>query len=75
MDDKSGKTLADFQAGTKKLHEKKNKVEAAFAVGQALAKVAREKNIKEVVFDKGSYRYHGRVRSFAEGAREGGLRF
>lgn len=44
-------------------------------VGELLAKRAAEKKIKEVVFDRRGYRYHGRVRAFAEGARKGGLNF
>ncbi|HEY5576501.1 MAG TPA: 50S ribosomal protein L18 [Clostridiaceae bacterium] len=49
--------------------------EAAKAVGEALAKRALEKGIKEVVFDRGGFVYHGRVQSLAEGAREAGLEF
>lgn len=49
--------------------------EAAKAVGQLIAKKAIEKNIKEVVFDRGGYLYHGRVADLADGAREGGLEF
>ncbi len=52
-----------------------SKTEKAKALGLALAKAAVSKKIKEVVFDKGSYRYHGRVKALAEGAREGGLQF
>ncbi len=48
---------------------------AAKAVGEAIAKKAAEKNIKEVVFDRGGYLYHGRVAELAAGAREGGLEF
>jgi large subunit ribosomal protein L18 len=55
--------------------EGKNKVDASFEAGKLIAKVALEKNIKEVVFDRNGYKYHGRVKSFAEGAREGGLKF
>lgn len=51
------------------------KVEKAKALGAELAKLATAKKIKQVVFDKGSYRYHGRVKALAEGAREGGLKF
>jgi len=53
----------------------KNKVEASFEAGKLIAKVALDKNIKEVVFDRNGYKYHGRVKSFADGAREGGLKF
>jgi len=75
VDDKTHKTLVDIQAEAKKLHKGKNKVEAAFEVGKALAEKAKEKKISKAVFDRGSYRYHGRVKSFADGARKGGLKF
>ena len=52
-----------------------NKTEKAKALGVAMAKEALSKKIKAVVFDKGSYKFHGRVKAFAEGAREGGLDF
>ena len=51
------------------------KIEHAFAAGQRLAELAKEKGIEAVVFDRGGYQYHGRVKAFAEGARKGGLRF
>lgn len=51
------------------------KIESAKSVGMQLAKKALEKKVKAVVFDKGSYAYHGRVKALAEGAREGGLQF
>jgi large subunit ribosomal protein L18 len=51
------------------------KVERAFAAGKLLAERAREKGIEAVVFDRGGYQYHGRVKAFADGAREGGLTF
>ena len=51
------------------------KVEAARAAGKLLAERAREKGITAVVFDRGGFRYHGRVKAFAEGARAGGLDF
>jgi large subunit ribosomal protein L18 len=63
--------LRDFQAD-----EGKSKgVERARAAGKLLAARARENGIEAVVFDRGGYKYHGRVRAFAEGAREGGLKF
>lgn len=52
-----------------------NKIDHAKALGLFLAKKAEMKKITTVVFDRGSYRYHGRIKAFAEGVREGGLRF
>ena len=54
---------------------KNRKIEQAFAAGKLLAEKAREKGVEAVVFDRGGYRYHGRVKAFADGAREGGLKF
>lgn len=51
------------------------KIEKARAAGKLLAERAKEAGIEAVVFDRGGYKYHGRVKAFAEGAREGGLRF
>ncbi len=51
------------------------KVDQAKAVGKALAAACKSKNIEAVVFDRGGFRYHGRVKAVAEGAREGGLKF
>ncbi len=53
----------------------KSKREQAHAVGQAVAERAREAGIESVVFDRGGFRYHGRVRALAEAAREAGLSF
>lgn len=55
--------------------EKKTKTEVAFLVGQLLAEKGKKANIEKVVFDRSFYRYHGRVKSLAEGARDGGLKF
>lgn len=52
-----------------------SKIGKAFQVGQILAKKALKKKIKQVYFDRGSYKYHGRVKALAEGARKGGLEF
>lgn len=59
----------------KRLKEVSGKLEPARLVGEVLARKARERGIEEVVFDRGGYRYHGRVRALAEGARRGGLKF
>ena len=50
-------------------------MEASISAGKLIAKKAAEKKIKEVVFDKGGYKFHGRVKAFADAAREGGLSF
>jgi large subunit ribosomal protein L18 len=55
--------------------KKLNKTETAFIVGEEIAKKALKKKISEVVFDRGGYKYHGRVKAIAEGARKGGLIF
>lgn len=72
VNDQEGKTLA--WASDKKLSSK-NKIERAKETGKELAKGALKKNIKKVVFDRSGYKYHGRVKALAEGAREGGLSF
>ena len=70
----TGKTLVS--ANMKEVKKgKKKKSEKAFELGKVLAEKAQEKKIKKVVFDKGSYRYHGQIKAVAEGAREGGLDF
>jgi len=74
IDDISGKTLAS--ASSQELKGKKaKKSEIAFEVGNLIAKKALEKKIKKVIFDKGGFKYHGRVKSLADGARKGGLEF
>lgn len=77
IDDDNGRTLVDVQAEAKDIHGKKgvSKKDAAFETGKQMAEKAKEAKVKKVVFDRGSYRYHGRVKSFADGAREGGLSF
>lgn len=72
IDDAKGVTLAS--ASTRGV-KKTRKTDAAFEMGKELAKRAREAHVETVAFDKGPYRYHGRVRRVAEGAREGGLKF
>lgn len=75
VDDAKGHVLVGIFSEVKKLSEKGNKVEAAFEVGKSLAAKATKKGIKRVVFDRKGMKYHGRVKSLAEGAREGGLEF
>lgn len=73
IDDMARKTLASADSETKALHADKPKKAGAFEVGKAIAKKAKELKISRVVFDRGGYRYHGRVAEVARGAREGGL--
>jgi large subunit ribosomal protein L18 len=78
VDDVSGRTLVGLSTLDASLREKRgelNKTEASHAAGKALAEKAREMGVTKVVFDRGGYVYHGRVKAFAEGAREGGLDF
>jgi large subunit ribosomal protein L18 len=76
IDDEKGVTLvsvSDLHLG--KEESEKAKKDRSFLVGRVLAERAKEKKIKSVVFDRGGNLYHGRVKSLAEGAREGGLSF
>ena len=74
VDDTTGRTLA--AAGSKSVRGAKgSKSEQAAAVGKQLAQNAKKADIKTVVFDRGGYLYHGRVKALAEAAREGGLEF
>lgn len=76
IDDKARKTLVSASEKEIKLKIKgKTKVEKARLVGEILAQKATKKKIKKVVFDRGSYRYHGRIKALAEGAKKGGLEF
>ena len=79
IDDTTGKTLVAASTLSKEVREQLNGVKGKIAkgklVGIAAAKKALEKNIKEVVFDRGGFLYHGRVKAVADGAREGGLKF
>jgi large subunit ribosomal protein L18 len=73
IDDGSGRTLAAASSREGDLRGDGGKVDQARAVGKALAERARAAGVTSVVLDRGGYQYHGRVRSLAEGAREGGL--
>ena len=78
IDDAAGRTLA-AASSLEKVNRESLKtgadVEAAKAIGKLIAERAAQAGVKEVVFDRGSYMYHGRVKALAEGAREGGLSF
>lgn len=73
IDDVKGLTLASYSSLAAK--SKSNNVEVAKTVGQEVAKMALSKNIKNVVFDRGGYVFHGRIKAIADGAREAGLNF
>lgn len=83
IDDEKGKTLVaanDQKLATQRTQKKtrdteKSKMERARLVGKLLAEKALKKGIKKVHFDRGKFKYHGRVKSLAEGAKEGGLEF
>jgi large subunit ribosomal protein L18 len=78
IDDTQGHTLVAVSTLDPDLREQwpgLDKTAQAKAVGQALAKRAQDKGIRKVVFDRGGYKYHGRVKALTEGSREGGLEF
>ncbi|MBP6334335.1 MAG: 50S ribosomal protein L18 [Bacteroidia bacterium] len=76
IDDLSGVTLAAVSSGSKEFEAVKSaKVDISKEVGKAIAAKAQQNGITTVVFDRGGYLYHGRIKALAEGAREGGLQF
>ncbi|WP_119071907.1 50S ribosomal protein L18 [Aggregatilinea lenta] len=78
IDDTAGATLASASTLDRELREKladKSKTEAAKMVGELVAQRAKGAGVTQVVFDRGGYRFHGRVKALADGAREGGLKF
>ncbi len=78
IDDDAGKTLAAASSAEKTTRQGLKtgaNIEAAKTVGKLIAQRAQEKGVKNVVFDRGGYLYHGRVKALAEAAREGGLNF
>ncbi len=76
IDDKKKQTLVSASSIEKTIKQKKvKKMEKSSLIGEVLAKRAKEKNISEVYFDRGEYKYHGRVKTFAETLRKNGLKF
>ncbi len=78
IDDAAGKTLcyADSkEIKVKKTDDRSGKVAVSYLLGKLLAEKAKAKGVSKVKFDRGGYRYHGRVKALADGAREGGLIF
>jgi large subunit ribosomal protein L18 len=76
IDDEAGHTLVAASSTEKAVRDLKGKKsDEAVAIGKLVAQRASDKQIKKVVFDRAGYRYHGRVKSVADGAREGGLEF
>ncbi len=78
IDDTKGLTLASASSLEKTMREGMKtgaNINAAKAVGKLVAERATQKGIKDVVFDRGGYRYHGRIKALADAAREGGLKF
>jgi len=75
IDDVQGQTIVSFSDLKIKKKKGANKTAIAKEIGRSIAKEALAKKIKKVVFDRGGYKYHGRIKAAAEGAREGGLKF
>jgi len=76
VDDVNSVTLIGISSLSREVDKKdKKKLEVSKMTGQKLAEKAKKKGIKKIVFDRNGYLYHGRVKAFAEGAREGGLKF
>ena len=76
IDDKNRKTLVSASSIEKDIKKNKvKKIEKSILIGEILAKRAKEKNINNVYFDRGEYKYHGRIKVFAETLRKNGLKF
>ena len=76
IDDKHKKTLVSASSIEKEIKSKKlKKIDKSNQIGEILAKRAKEKKIEHVYFDRGGYRFHGRVKAFAETLRKNGLKF
>jgi large subunit ribosomal protein L18 len=80
VDDEAGRTMLGLSTLATDMRSfsaegSNRRIEQAFAAGKLLGERARAKGIESVVFDRGGYKYHGRVKAFADGARDGGLKF
>ena len=75
IDDTTGTTILAVSSRDKAINAKGTNIEIAAVVGKSIAEKAKSSGIEEVCFDRGGYLYHGRVKSLADGAREGGLKF
>jgi large subunit ribosomal protein L18 len=75
IDDDAGRTLAAASSQEKKLRDKTLSTDTAAEVGKLIAARAEEAGVEAVVFDRGGFPYHGRVKALADAAREGGLKF
>ena len=76
IDDEAGKTLASANTTEKELSDKaRGNVETAIKIGKIVAERAKAKNVSKVVFDRGGFIYHGKVKALADAARESGLEF
>lgn len=75
IDDAAGRTLASVSSLSPEMKNAKRNVAGAKTIGTLAAEKAKEKKITEVVFDRGGFKYHGRVKALAEAAREAGLKF
>ena len=75
IDDEKGVVITGCSSHHKEVDKSKTKTEQSFETGKLIAKIALEKGIKKVVFDRNGFKYHGRVKALADGAREGGLEF
>lgn len=73
INDEQGKIMATVS--DLKIKNKKSKVDTAREIGKMIAQLAKDLKIEKTVFDRGGYKYHGRIKALAEGAREGGLKF
>lgn len=75
IDDKAGHTIVSASSKEAGVDQKLPKVEQSTVVGKLIAEKAKSAGIEKIVFDRGGYLYHGRIKALAEGAREGGLQF